>query len=110
MRAAKQFSDFVTQHPQLLDRTDAVHVELFGSLALTGVGHHTPQAVIVGLEGNEPETVDPLHVFPRYQEVTKEQELNLAGKKWVKIKEINFRMRDFLIFHSNGIRFWCLDE
>merc|ERR1719510_2145074 len=51
-----------------------------------------------------------MQVFPRYQEVTAENELKLNSKKWVKFKPINFKFSEFLLFHSNGMRLWCLDE
>ena len=43
----------------LLERVERVQVELYGSLALTGLGHATDRAVLLGLAGNEPATIDP---------------------------------------------------
>jgi L-serine dehydratase len=57
MRAAARFGALLKKDG-LLAQTTAVRAELFGSLGATGHGHGTPKAVLLGLEGNEPHTVD----------------------------------------------------
>ena len=57
MRAAGQFADGL-QRDGLLTGVDRVQAELFGSLGATGHGHGSDKAVILGLQGNRPETVD----------------------------------------------------
>ncbi len=67
MLAASQFVEKLDNEL----KSDSVHriqVELFGSLALTGVGHATDRAVILGLEGAHPRTVDPDCIEPRYHD------------------------------------------
>ena len=58
MRAAREFASALKQDG-LLERTQEIAVRLYGSLALTGAGHGTDRAILAGLEGAEPETVDP---------------------------------------------------
>ncbi|MDP5040250.1 MAG: L-serine ammonia-lyase, partial [Paraglaciecola sp.] len=57
MRAAKAFCDAL-QEAGLLEKTSEVRTELFGSLGQTGKGHGTGKAVILGLLGHAPETID----------------------------------------------------
>src|SRR5271165_2272191 len=58
MRAACRFARELGTH-SLLDRVARVHVDLYGSLALTGLGHATDRAILLGLSGHEPATIDP---------------------------------------------------
>ena len=58
MKAARLFLKNAVEE-QHFDDASAVMVELYGSLALTGVGHGTDKAIIMGLEGETPEQVDP---------------------------------------------------
>ncbi len=58
MRAACRFARELAPR-NLLDRVYRVQVELYGSLALTGIGHATDRAVLLGLSGNEPASIDP---------------------------------------------------
>ena len=57
MRASKRFVDRLVAD-ELLEQTSRIKAELFGSLGATGHGHGSPKAVILGLEGEEPATVD----------------------------------------------------
>ena len=61
MRAACRFARGV-ESGGLLDRVARVQVDLFGSLALTGLGHATDRAVLLGLAGNEPAAIDPASI------------------------------------------------
>jgi len=58
MRAACRFARELGERG-ILEKVESVQVELYGSLALTGVGHGTDRAVLLGLSGNEPATIDP---------------------------------------------------
>src|SRR5689334_13256974 len=64
MRAARKFAQAASEKG-LLDNLSAVQVDLYGSLALTGVGHGTDIAAMLGLEGESPEGVNPNHVSAR---------------------------------------------
>lgn len=58
MRAARRFVEHL-EHADLAQRTDRVTCTLYGSLGATGIGHGTPDAVVAGLAGHDPETCDP---------------------------------------------------
>lgn len=106
MRAAHRFVDDLTAGRLLAD-VDRVQVELFGSLGATGAGHGTPGAVVLGLEGSDPETVDPERARARVAEVGEHGRLLLAGGR-----PIDFDLPTDIVlssrpmeFHSNGMVF-----
>ena len=72
MNAARSFVDSLAAQ-QLLARTAAVTAELYGSLALTGRGHCTDRAILLGLEGMRPETIDSAQVEPTVERIRKAQ-------------------------------------
>jgi L-serine dehydratase len=78
MRAALRFTRMLEEHG-LLQRAFSVVAELYGSLALTGVGHGTDRAVLLGLLGKAPETVDPAQIELRLQEIRSSHHLHLAA-------------------------------
>jgi L-serine dehydratase len=111
MRAArrfiKQLSDAGT-----LDRTARVVVQLFGSLALTGKGHGTDKAVILGLEGDAPETVDVDSIPARLDRIASEGTLRLGGWHGIafdKRVDLEFRRTETLPGHSNALRIRAWD-
>lgn len=91
-----------------LDTVVAVEAHLYGSLALTGVGHATDKAVILGLMGETPQDVDPDTVEDRLAEAELDGRLKLLG-----VKDVPFTARSNLIWHKtetlpehpNGMRF-----
>lgn len=98
MKAGKQFvDDLLEKH--LLTSVTRIAVELYGSLALTGKGHHTDQAVILGLAGNNPDTVaiDATPAFLR--DVAQRQVLMLAGTP----HEVDFAREGGIIFHQTNL-------
>lgn len=104
MRAAHAFADAA------LDRGTPVSVscELFGSLALTGKGHATDTAIILGLAGHQPESVDPDAVATIVATIRSEARLSLGGLAPVPFVEgthLIFRSDKFLPAHPNGMRF-----
>ncbi|HVK72399.1 MAG TPA: L-serine ammonia-lyase [Kofleriaceae bacterium] len=111
MRAARRFADHVIAEGHG-DRVASVKIELFGSLGHTGKGHGSDVAVILGLEGEDPETVDVDSVPARIAEVTATGKVRLAGGRPVELlpaSAILFRRRETLPLHSNGMRFIALD-
>jgi L-serine dehydratase len=111
MRAARRFAERLAGEG-LLGRTARVEVELFGSLAATGRGHGTDRAVLMGLEGETPEAVDPDRVGPRVEAIRAEGRLRLLGRHPVAFEEARdllFNKRDLLPLHSNGMRFTAFD-
>ena len=83
MRAAADFAAILADG-SLLDRVARVRVELFGSLAYTGGGHGTAGAVLLGLEGERPETVDPERAGARAQEILAGAPVRVAGTRDVR--------------------------
>lgn len=81
MKAAYAFIEKLTFNRDLLNQTSRIQVELFGSLALTGRGHGTDNAILNGLEGWLPDNVNPNEVVPRAQRIIKRCKIKLAGKK-----------------------------
>jgi L-serine dehydratase len=111
MNAARRFAlDLVARG--LIDSTTEVRSELYGSLALTGLGHCTDRAILLGLEGQSPETLDPGAVEGRLARIRNDGRLLLAGQR-----EIAFNERAHLLWHRdmtlpghpNGMRFSARD-
>jgi L-serine dehydratase len=110
MRAAGRFVRDLTTGG-LLSEVARVRVELYGSLGATGAGHGTPGAVVLGLEGCEPETVDPAAAKVRVEEINAGGKLMLAGTHTIQFDHtadivLSLRAMDF---HSNGMVFVALD-
>src|SRR5579863_4922675 len=112
MRAARQFLlDLETRN--LFDMTAEVAVQLYGSLALTGKGHGTDRAVILGLEGETPDGVDPDAIASRLDKIRKSGKIKLLGKKEIPFDEpldLLFHKDQVLPKHSNGLRFTAFDS
>jgi L-serine dehydratase len=108
MRAAARFVSRWLEERDLLAQTTRVRAELFGSLAHTGRGHGTDKAVILGLEGEWPDRIDPDVIEARLMRVRHEQSLRLLGKHSIAFDEkydLAFNKRQKLPYHSNGMRF-----
>ena len=116
MRAACRFARELLAHGHL-DRVTRVQVELYGSLALTGLGHATDRAVLLGLAGHEPATIDPAAIESAVGEIRSSKHLSLAGSRPIAFDE----PRDLLFYrdtmfppgaqmqHPNGMRFTAFD-
>ncbi|MFM0327213.1 L-serine ammonia-lyase [Caballeronia glebae] len=95
-----------------LDQVRGIRAELYGSLGATGKGHGTDKAVLLGLEGNLPDTIDPDYVDSRLGQIRATKSLDLAGVHQVAFDEkaqMVF-LRQVLPFHTNGMRFTAFDE
>ena len=118
MRAGAIFVSDLKQ-AGLLNKVKSLKVSLFGSLALTGAGHHTPQALLLGLEGADCETVDTEMVGPRFEGIKKagsivlgrdfEKELPQEAK-FVYEKDLTWHWDQRLPLHSNGLRITVFDD
>jgi L-serine dehydratase len=111
MRASRRFVQSLEEEAAL-ERVARVQVELFGSLALTGKGHGTDRAVLVGLEGETPEGVDPGRMPVRVAEIRADGRIFLLGRQEVPFDEksdLIFNRKDLLPVHSNGMRFSAFD-
>jgi len=106
MRAARLFA-LRLEHEGLLDRVAGLRVELHGSLGATGKGHGSDKAVLLGLEGDEPATVDVEAVDARLAAMRSAQRIALLGRhplRFVEKEDLLFYTRA-LPFHANGLRF-----
>jgi L-serine dehydratase len=111
MRAAGAFAAELSRTGNL-DRTRRVVTELYGSLALTGRGHATDRALLLGLEGLRPDTVDPAFAQERAEEIKEGGHLTLAGTNDIAFsmdRDIVWRIAEVLPHHSNGMRFRAYD-
>jgi L-serine dehydratase len=105
MKAARAFAGNLSA---LGESISAVEVTLHGSLAFTGKGHGTDSAILLGLTGSQPETIDPDSVAERLRAIHHEKRLEIPG-----IGTIDFDPHEHLVFdrgeelprHTNGMRF-----
>ncbi len=112
MRAALKFI-IKLQNRHLFDKAASVKIDLYGSLALTGKGHSTDIAVLLGLEGEKPEGIDPASVESRITKIRTKNELVLGGVHSIDFNEesdLIFHMDKQLPFHPNGIRFQAFGQ
>ena len=111
MRAARRFVLALADDGRLAE-VARLHVELFGSLAATGPGHGTPKAVLLGLEGELPETVEVEAIPARVAAVGERARLNLLGRHEIAFdreRDLRFHGDRQLPEHPNGLRFSAYD-
>lgn len=107
MRAAKWFIDGLAEQ-RLLTRVDRIKVELFGSLGATGKGHGSDKAVLLGLQGDLPETVDVDSVELQLEAIRSSKLISLNRDRTISIDEsqdLILHRRETLEHHSNGMKF-----
>jgi L-serine dehydratase len=106
MRAASLFATGL-ERSGLLASVEALRIDLYGSLAATGVGHGTPGALLLGLEGRSPETILPAEVEERGAAVRASGRVMLAGQRAVPASAEAIVMHPLTVLpqHSNGMRF-----
>jgi L-serine dehydratase len=111
MNAARSFAHLL-QERGLLERTSQVSAQLYGSLALTGRGHCTDRAILLGLEGLSPDTIDPRCIDPTLERIRKSGKIKLAGQHEIPFDEplnLLFHHDQMLPGHTNGMRFTAHD-
>jgi L-serine dehydratase len=111
MRAAHEFVADL-ERDGLLAATQEIAVRLYGSLALTGVGHGTDRAILLGLEGADAESIDPDQMEPAVARIRATGRINLLGRHEIPFDEpmqLLFMRHERLERHSNGMRFTALD-
>src|SRR4029078_10942111 len=111
MRAARRLVERL-QTDGILDRCAEIEVRLYGSLALTGKGHGTDKALMLGLEGATPEGIDPDEVEPRIVAIRAARQLQLLNGPsipWDESKHLLFLRKESLPQHPNGMRFVARD-
>lgn len=112
MRAARQFA-MRLRESGALPRTERITVTLYGSLGATGKGHGSDKAILLGLEGHEPDSVDVDAIAGIVQRVRDSRELKLPGEKTLRFDEkrdLVFDHHATLPLHSNGMRFVARDS
>ncbi|MFE9441230.1 L-serine ammonia-lyase [Streptomyces sp. NPDC006602] len=111
MRAARMFARRLRSEA-LLDSVVSIRTELYGSLGATGHGHGTPKAVLLGLEGDSPRTVDVEKADQRVADVKEAGRLRLLGEHEIAFdfdKELVLHRRKTLPYHANGMTLWAYD-
>jgi L-serine dehydratase len=113
MRAAARFVQRWIEERGAMGTVRRVRCELFGSLAHTGRGHGTDKAVMLGLEGEYPDSVDPDAIPARLERIRSEKTIRLLGRAPIAFDEkydLAFNKRQKLPYHSNGMRFTAYGE
>jgi L-serine dehydratase len=111
MRAARLFA-LRLQHDGQLAHTTRLQCDLYGSLGATGKGHGSDKAVLLGLLGHEPDTVEVEAIPALLKAVRDSGRLTLAGMHAVDFAEkrdLQFHRRESLPLHANGMRFTAFD-
>ncbi|WP_199153283.1 L-serine ammonia-lyase [Chromobacterium sp. ASV23] len=107
MRAARQFISRL-EKDGLLDATVHVNAEMFGSLGATGKGHGTDVAVLLGLQGEQPDLVDTDAVDGMLAAIREQRKLKLLGKReidFVEGEHLVLHKKKTLPYHPNGMIF-----
>ena len=95
MIAGFEFSQKINSLPS---RTEKISIDLYGSLSLTGKGHHTDKATVIGLMGNKPNTINIEEANAKYHNAIKNKQLVLSDSH-----TISFSFDDHIIFHSKSL-------
>ena len=112
MVAANRFVDALQQLGHL-EHTHRIAIELYGSLAMTGAGHATDTAIMLGLMGQQPDQLDPDQGAKMIAQVRKDGELLLAGQFNIPFTEqehLHFYYGQSLPKHPNGMTLRAFDQ
>ncbi len=112
MRAAARFVAHHLAEAGKLAQVTRIRAEVFGSLALTGRGHGTDKAVMMGLEGHWPNEIDPDLIPPALERIRGQKRIRLQGTHEIDFDEksdLVMNKRQKLPFHTNGMRFTAFD-
>ncbi|MEV5310403.1 L-serine ammonia-lyase [Streptomyces sp. NPDC052610] len=111
MRAARMFARRL-RNEELLGSVASVRTELYGSLGATGHGHGTPKAVLLGLEGDSPRTVDVETADERVERIKESGRIRLLGEREIAFSfddDLVLHRRKTLPYHANGMSLWAYD-
>lgn len=106
-RAAEQWIKSL-QEQAVLQNIAKIKVYLYGSLAKTGIGHGTDIAVLMGLSGEDPVTIDTSLINTKIATIKADQKITLGGQKSINFnydEDVVFLMQESLPFHANALRF-----
>ena len=112
MRAAARFVEHWLDEPGRLEDVTRIRAEVFGSLALTGRGHGTDKAVLMGLEGQHPNSIDPDIIPGALERIRGDKRILLLGRHPIAFDEkrdLVMNKRQKLPHHTNGMRFTAYD-
>jgi L-serine dehydratase len=112
MIAAYRFAHEVTEQPEIVRCCTRIRIELYGSLALTGLGHATDTAIFCGLAGCLPDRTEPSILQQTVESLRANQCIELAGKKSIPFDEkrdLIWLRNESLPAHPNAIQFSVLD-
>jgi L-serine dehydratase len=107
MRAARRFAEMLAADGSIAD-VSTLGIELFGSLGFTGKGHGSDRAILLGLEGEDPATVEVDAVARRVEAITARKRVSLLGSHEIDLdpaEALVFHRREKLPLHANGMRF-----
>ncbi|MGW4173816.1 L-serine ammonia-lyase, partial [Streptomyces chartreusis] len=111
MRAARMFARRL-HNEGVLSSVASIRSELYGSLGATGHGHGTPKAVLLGLAGDSPRTVDVETADERVEKIKSSGRLRLLGDHEIPFdfdKDLVLHRRKALPYHANGMTLWAFD-
>ncbi|MBX7550730.1 L-serine ammonia-lyase [Streptomyces sp. NPDC004232] len=111
MRAARMFARRL-RNEDVLSSVASLRCELYGSLGATGHGHGTPKAVLLGLEGASPRTVDVESADDRVTAIKAAGRLSLLGEHEIPFSfddDLVLHRRKALPYHANGMTMWAYD-
>ena len=111
MRAARQFL-LDCQQLKVFQNINSVSVQLYGSLALTGKGHGSDTALLLGFSGLEPDKVDVATIQTTLAGIRSQQKISLLGEKEISFDEalnVLFLRDQFLPEHPNAMRFTAMN-
>ena len=111
MRAARAF---LKTHSDIEFQTiHRLQIRLHGSLAFTGIGHGTNKAILMGLLGEMPDSIDPFTINERFEKICAIQKINLLNQKIIAFhneQDLIFDYDVVLPYHPNGMHFLSFDE
>ncbi|MCZ6694647.1 MAG: L-serine ammonia-lyase [Bacteroidetes bacterium] len=106
-RAAQRWLSELQANPHF-DKIEGIKIYLYGSLALTGKGHHTDTAIMLGLSGEDPETMDISEITNKIEKIRTSKRMKLWGEKTISFipdEDIIFLQNKTLPFHANALQF-----
>ncbi|MEE9445602.1 MAG: serine dehydratase beta chain, partial [Cocleimonas sp.] len=112
MVAARRFANHLLDEDKLAN-TSRVKISLYGSLGATGKGHGSDKAILLGMMGQQPETVIVDKIPEQLDSIRSFQILKLAGQKNIDFNEATdliFHRKKSLPFHANGMMFCAYDS
>ena len=108
MKAAERFIHRWLLDPGRLHEVARIRADVYGSLALTGRGHGTDKAILLGLEGQRPNLIDPDIIPATLERIRSSKRIQLMGQHEIAFDEkrdLGMNKRQKLPYHTNGMRF-----